>query len=147
MLLGRTESKTKLNPICSAPPRSSRSYSSLPWGRVAYPFALFLFTNAHGWMIPLQYVNTEELVWFFGRVPHPLWFSEGGGLDSATTGKAEVGSSKIPTLAKTARMGHPTKACGSLRGGVFRNTGKSHIPRSRPAIRTMEELLAQRYFQ
>jgi hypothetical protein len=28
-------------------------------GRVAHPFALFLLTNARGWMIPLQYVNAE----------------------------------------------------------------------------------------
>jgi hypothetical protein len=37
-------------------------------GRVAKPFTPFLLTNAHGWMIPLQYVNAEELVWLF-RVP------------------------------------------------------------------------------
>jgi hypothetical protein len=29
-----------------------------PW-RVARSFALFLLTNAHVWVIPLQYVNAE----------------------------------------------------------------------------------------
>src|ERR1700722_15698224 len=41
------------------------------------------------------------------RVPHPLRSSNGGGLDSTTTGSVEMAGRKIPTLAKTARMGHP----------------------------------------
>jgi hypothetical protein len=51
-------------------------------GRVANPFAFFLLTNAHSWMIPLQYVNAEELVWLF-RVPDPLVW-KGRGFDFST---------------------------------------------------------------
>jgi len=46
-------------------------------GRVADPFALFLLTNPHRCMIPLQYVNAEELVWLF-RVADPFGFKGSG---------------------------------------------------------------------
>jgi hypothetical protein len=45
--------------------------------------------KAYGWIIPLQYVNTEELVWL-SRVPHPMRVSKGAGLDPATTGIVEL---------------------------------------------------------
>jgi hypothetical protein len=44
---------------------------AFPAGRVAHPFVFFLLTKAHGWMIPLQHVNAEGLVWLL-RVPHPF---------------------------------------------------------------------------
>ena len=37
-------------------------------GRVAHPFDFFQSTRTHGWMIPLQYVNFEGLIWLL-RVP------------------------------------------------------------------------------
>jgi hypothetical protein len=43
------------------------------------------------------------------RVPHPLWFSKSGDLDVLATGQVGMHKTKIPTLAKTARMGHPAK--------------------------------------
>jgi len=39
--------------------------------RVAHPFAFLLLTRIHNCMIPLQYVNAEELVQFF-RVADPF---------------------------------------------------------------------------
>jgi hypothetical protein len=41
------------------------------------------------------------------RVPHPLRFSKGADLDSRTNETVNWDDPKIPTLAKTARMGHP----------------------------------------
>jgi hypothetical protein len=53
----------------------------------------------------------------FARVPHPLCVSKGGGLDSTTTGNVEMDGPKIPTLAKTARMGHPAEKLSKLHRG------------------------------
>jgi len=45
--------------------------------RVAHPFAFLLLTRIHNCMMPLQYVNAEELVQFF-RVADPFG-SKGSG--------------------------------------------------------------------
>ncbi len=45
--------------------------------RVAHPFVFFLLTRAHTWMIPLQYVNAEELVSLF-RMADPFGFKGSG---------------------------------------------------------------------
>ena len=42
----------------------------LSW-RVAHPFAFFLLTVPQGWMIPLQYVNAEELLLPFPGLAFP----------------------------------------------------------------------------
>ena len=43
-------------------------------GRVADPFLFcFLLTNVYDWMIPLRYVNSEEVPWLF-RVADPFGF-------------------------------------------------------------------------
>jgi hypothetical protein len=47
------------------------------FGRVARPFVFFLLPNASDWIIPLQYVNAEELVWLF-RVADPFGFKKVG---------------------------------------------------------------------
>jgi hypothetical protein len=41
--------------------------------RVGNPFALFLLTKAHSWMMPLYHVDAEEPVWLL-RVPDPSSF-------------------------------------------------------------------------
>ena len=60
-------------------------------------------------MIPLQYVNAEELVWLF-RVPHPLRVSKGGGLDSTTTGIVEIEGAEKPHPCKRRKGGAPASS-------------------------------------
>jgi hypothetical protein len=80
-------------------------------------FTFFHSMNGHDWMIPLQYVNAEELVWLLaggpafevelGGCPTLCGFSKGGGLVSVPIGKVREEGPKIPTLARAARMRHP----------------------------------------
>ena len=56
---------------------------------------------------PFPTVQSKQPRGFCG-CPTPCNSSKHGGLDSATIGNMGVGSPKIPTLAKTARMGHPS---------------------------------------
>jgi hypothetical protein len=64
-------------------------------------------------MIPLQYINTEELDWAF-RVPHPLRVSKGVGLDSTATGIAELEGAEKPHPCKRRKDGAPYHLCSYI---------------------------------
>jgi len=74
--------------------------------RLAYPSVFFHFMNSHGWMIPLQHISAEELVWLF-RVPRPLWVSKGADLDSTATGIVELDGAEKHHPCKRRKAGAP----------------------------------------